>query len=72
MTIDPSFGSLSNIGRIDTDRIDATTEEKIARQKSADEAEAMLDAAKYARRVRRRLGFVFYNLFSMECCHEQE
>ena len=56
MTIDPSLGFLSNLGRIDIDRVDATTEEEIARQKAADEAEAMLDAAKYARRVRRRLG----------------
>jgi len=56
MTIDPSLGPLSNLGRIDTARVDATTEEEIARQKTADEAEAMLDAAKYARRVRKRLG----------------
>jgi len=42
---------------INVDYVDATTEDDIARQKSADAAEAMLDAAKFARRVRRRLGF---------------
>ena len=45
MTIDPNLGFLSNLGRIDIDRVDATTEEEIARQKADDEAEAMLDAA---------------------------
>ena len=37
--------------------VEATTEANIARQKAADEADAMLDAAKFARRVRRHLGF---------------
>jgi putative transcriptional regulator len=36
--------------------VDATTEADIARHKAADDADAMLDAAKFARRVRRRLG----------------
>jgi Predicted transcriptional regulator len=36
--------------------VDATTEADIARQAQADEAEAMQDAAKFARRVRKRLG----------------
>jgi putative transcriptional regulator len=36
--------------------VDTTTEEEIAKQKAADEAEAMLDAARFARRVRKRLG----------------
>lgn len=44
-------------GRIDASRVDATTEADIARHKAADEADVMLDAAKFARRVRRRLGF---------------
>ncbi len=56
VTIDPDTASLIAIGRIDTDRVDATTEEEIAHQKAADKAEAMQDAAKYARRVRKRLG----------------
>ena len=37
--------------------MDATTEAEISRQQHADELDAMLDAAKFARRVRRRLGF---------------
>jgi putative transcriptional regulator len=49
-------GNLS--GSIDTRRVDATTEADIARHKAADDADAMLDAAKFARRVRRRSGFI--------------
>ena len=56
MTIDPRLMSLSSIGRIDPGRVDATTEEEIARQKAADNKEAMQDAARYARRIRKRLG----------------
>jgi putative transcriptional regulator len=37
-------------------RIDATTEEEIAVQIAEDDAEAMRDAAAYARRVRRKIG----------------
>ena len=44
-------------GRVDHRRLDATTESDVAIQLAADEAEAMQDAAKFARRVRRRLGF---------------
>ena len=40
----------------DVNRLDATTEMDIAEQQHMDEAEAMLDAAKFARRVRKRLG----------------
>ena len=53
MTI--NSGSLVS-GRIDPTRVDATTEEDIAAQQAEDEAEAMRDAAKFARRVRKRLG----------------
>ncbi len=56
MTIDPFLASSHELGRIDTLRVDATTEEEIARQKVADKVEAMQDAAKFARRVRKRLG----------------
>ena len=45
-----------DIGRIDEARVDATTEKDIALQQAADEAEAMQDAARFARRVRKRLG----------------
>ncbi|WP_428021011.1 helix-turn-helix domain-containing protein [Aquabacterium sp.] len=57
MTLDlQDLGTLST-GRIDPARVDATSEADIARHKAADEASAMQDAAKFARRVRRRLGF---------------
>ena len=57
MTLDlQDLGTLST-GRIDPARVDATSEADIARHKAADEAGVMQDAAKFARRVRRRLGF---------------
>jgi len=54
--IDPAVPASPATGRIDTARVDATTEAEIAAQQAADEAEAMQDAAKFARRVRKRLG----------------
>jgi len=57
MTIDVRSPKAKPVGRIDARRVDATTQAEIARHKSADDADAMLDAAKFARRVRRRLGF---------------
>ncbi len=56
VTVDPKLASSLELGRIDADRVDATTEEEISLHKAADEAEAMQDAAKFARRVRKRLG----------------
>lgn len=56
MTIDPAVPATLACGRIDPARVDATTEADIAKQAAADEAEAMQDAAKFARRVRKRLG----------------
>ncbi len=56
MKIDPADPAFLTSGRIDEARVDATTEEDIARHITEDEAEAMQDAARYARRVRRRLG----------------
>ncbi len=53
MSIDPATPA---VGRIDPARVDATSERDIDAQQIADEAEAMLDAAKFARRVRKRLG----------------
>ena len=44
-------------GRYDLARIDATTEADIARHIAEDDAELMRDVARYARRVRKRLGF---------------
>ncbi len=43
-------------GRIDPAVVDATTEAEIALQQKDDDAEAMHDMARYARRIRRRLG----------------
>ena len=54
--IDPDDPSTLPKGRIDPARVDATTEAEIAAQDREDEAEAMRDMARYARRVRRRLG----------------
>lgn len=43
-------------GRIDSDRVDRTTEAEIARQAAEDDEALRQDAAAYARRVRRRTG----------------
>lgn len=57
MKIDAQEPGARPVGRIDTKRVDATTEADIARHQTEDDANAMLDSAKFARRVRRRLGF---------------
>jgi len=57
MKIDPATLTLPPQGRIDPARVDATTAKDIALQQAADEAEAMQEAARFARRVRKRLGF---------------
>lgn len=57
MTIDVHDPHARPVGRIDAERVDATSEADIAEHQAADEAEALLDAARFARRVRRRLGF---------------
>ena len=46
-----------SLGLVSKRLLDATTEEDIAKHKAIDDAAAMLDAAQFARRVRRRLGF---------------
>lgn len=56
VTIDPDRPESMAKGRIDADRVDTTTERDLALQQAADDAEAMLEAAKFACRVRRRLG----------------
>ena len=54
--IDPSDpGSLPE-GRIDHAVLDSTTESDLALQQDQDDAEAMQDTARYARRIRKRLG----------------
>ena len=49
------ISSLSK-GRVDKRRLDATTERDIVLQQKADGVDALLDAAKFAKRVRKRLG----------------
>jgi putative transcriptional regulator len=56
VTIDPNDPSTLKGARLDLARVDATTEEEIQAQIEADDKEAMMDAAKFARRVRARLG----------------
>ena len=43
-------------GRVNKNHLDATSERDIVLQMAKDDAEAMQDAAKFTRRVRRRLG----------------
>jgi putative transcriptional regulator len=57
MKIDVQSPNAKPIGRIDVKRVEATTEADIDKHLAEDQANAMLDAAKFARRVRRRLGF---------------
>jgi putative transcriptional regulator len=54
--IDPALLASLPKGRVDVARLDATNERHIGLQMIADDAEAMQDAAKFARRVRKRLG----------------
>jgi putative transcriptional regulator len=56
VTIDPIGPATVTAGRIDPLRVDATTEQDIAMQQAADAVDATQDAAKFARRVRKRLG----------------
>ena len=56
LTINPATPATLALGRIDPTRVDATTESDIALHQAADDAEAMQDSAKFARRVRKRLG----------------
>lgn len=56
MKIDPAIPASLAVGRIDVAGVDATTEYDIMSHQAEDEVESMLDAAKFARRVRRRLG----------------
>jgi putative transcriptional regulator len=55
--IDHQHSPQKIMGRIDEAKVDSTTELQIAQQQLEDETLAMQDAAKFARRVRKRLGF---------------
>ena len=54
--IDPDGPPGLRSGRVDHEVLDATSEKDIARQARDDDAEAMRDMGRFARRVRRRLG----------------
>jgi putative transcriptional regulator len=57
MKIEPHVTHGNLTGRVNIAKLDATTDAHIAQQAAEDEAAAKQDAAKFARRVRRRLGF---------------
>lgn len=54
--LDPARIGKSAKGRVNLQILDATTDADILIQQKTDDAEAMQDAAKFARRVRKRLG----------------
>ena len=56
LTIDPENAQELRCGRVDHEVLDATGEDDIVRQAREDDAEAMRDMGRFARRVRRRLG----------------
>ena len=57
MKIEAASPAQARVGRVNTAKLDATTEAQLHEQAAQDEAAALQDAAKFARRVRRRLGF---------------
>jgi len=57
MTINDENPGATPTGRIDANHVDSTTAGEIAKHQLADDTASMLDAAKFARRVRRKLGF---------------
>lgn len=57
LKIEPGKIAGNRIGRINVTQVDATTDAQIAIQMAQDDTLAIQDAAKFARRVRRRLGF---------------
>ncbi len=57
MKIEPTSFVIQGLGRVNPAKLDETTEAQIADQMAQDTMASMQDAAKFARRVRRRLGF---------------
>ena len=55
--IEPTDMARQSMGQIDVAKVDNTSDAEIAVQSAQEDALAMQDAAKFARRVRRRLGF---------------
>jgi putative transcriptional regulator len=56
-TIEVQSAQAKPVGRVDVGLLDATGEAEIDRQRSEDDADALRDATRFARRVRLRLGF---------------
>ena len=54
--LDPARIGKSAKGRVNLRMLDATTDADILMQQKTDDAEVLQDAAKFARRVRKRLG----------------
>jgi putative transcriptional regulator len=57
LKIDPTTIARQSLGHIDAAKVDSTSDADIALQVAQDDALALQDVAKFARRVRRRLGF---------------
>ena len=57
MTINVENPGATPTGRIDANHVDLTTAGEIAKHQLADDTASILDAEKFARRVRRKLGF---------------
>ena len=55
--IEPASAQRKRVGRFNSGKVDATAEADIATHMAKDEALAAQDAAKFARRVPRRLGW---------------
>ena len=51
MKVDLQSLNAKPVGRVDVKRVDATTEADIADHQAEDDSNAMLDSAKFARRV---------------------
>jgi len=54
--LDPTMPDTFPKGRVDKRHLDTTSEQDIAQQQRIDNDEALQDAARFARRVRKRLG----------------
>ena len=71
LTIDPDSPRGLPSGRVDHEALDATGVDDIARQARDDDAEAMRDMGRFARRVRRRLGLTQVEFARRICNWEQ-
>jgi putative transcriptional regulator len=56
ITLDPAYPQTWPKGRVDTARLDATTESELGAQQAVDDANALQDAAKHAGVIRQSPG----------------